>query len=591
MAYLKEILYLLGDKRRALPWLIGLFLASSMLDLLGLGLIAPYILLILEPSSFYDSYIGEVYGMIFSSVSENKLISMMSLVLLGVFIFKAVSAIYINRVIIIFGLNLQAELKSLLMRAYSNLDYTEFLNRNSSEYIQAIINFTAQFTGRVLQSLLRMTSEGISGVVIVILLAVTNGPALGLLLILLGGVVFVYDRIFKHRVKEYGQQSNIQHTRTVKGLQEAIEGFKEIRILGKEEYFRNIVVESANQYSLYNIKSQVITTAPRYLLELILILFIVLLVIGTMLAGLEKETLLPTLSLFGIAAMRLVPSANTIVNGLSQMRFGRNATSNLYKELKKIEHDQNPLITTNIEQQSHEIFQTLELNQICYQYPGMSKNSLDNLTLIINKGESIGLIGASGSGKTTLVNTMLGLLKPHAGNILFNNNPISNKLTEWRANVAYIPQNILILDSTLRCNVALGIAENEIDDQKLHDALQQARLTDLAGQLPEGVETLLGEHGIRLSGGQRQRVALARAFYHDRNVLVMDEATSALDNETEQEIIEEIKRLKGRKTTIVIAHRLTTVQHCDRIYRLENGMIIEQGTYESVITRQSNVVN
>ena len=215
--------------------------------------------------------------------------------------------------------------------------------------------------------------------------------------------------------------------------------------------------------------------------------------------------------------------------------------------------------------------------------------ALKQVTLNIRAGESIGLIGPSGSGKTTMVDVLLGLLEPQKGEIYYNGKDLIESLDEWRAQVAYLPQQVFIIDNSLRNNIALGMEDEEIDDVQLHEAIRQARLTELVEQLPDGVETILGERGIRLSGGQRQRVALARAFYHGRSVLVMDEATSALDNETEQEIVEEIRHFKGKKTMIVIAHRLTTVQHCDRIYRLENGEITETGSPDQVLNNKKAV--
>ena len=205
-----------------------------------------------------------------------------------------------------------------------------------------------------------------------------------------------------------------------------------------------------------------------------------------------------------------------------------------------------------------------------------------NLSIDLHAGESIGLIGTSGSGKTTIVDILLGLLAPTGGSVIYNGDPLQNNLPSWRSQVAYIPQNIFLLDDTLRANIAIGLKE-DIDEKKVEKAIKQAQLNDLLQQLPKGLDTVLGERGLRLSGGQRQRVALARAFYFDRDVLIMDEATSALDNETEKEIIEEIRRLKGKKTMIVIAHRLTTVKHCDCIYRLENGKVVDKGTYSEVV--------
>ena len=212
--------------------------------------------------------------------------------------------------------------------------------------------------------------------------------------------------------------------------------------------------------------------------------------------------------------------------------------------------------------------------------------ALQDITLQIRSGESVGLVGPSGAGKTTLVDVLLGLLEPQAGSITFNGLSLQEGLLEWHSQAAYLPQQVFLIDNTLKRNVALGMQDDMIDETRIHQAINQAMLSELLEQLPYGIETILGERGIRLSGGQRQRVALARAFYHRRSVLVMDEATSALDDSTEKEIVEEIKRLKGQKTMIVIAHRLSTVQHCDRIYRLEQGKIVEEGSPQQVLKRE-----
>ena len=326
-----------------------------------------------------------------------------------------------------------------------------------------------------------------------------------------------------------------------------------------------------------------IVTAPRYLLEVVLIVFVVSLVLVTVWSGLKVDTIIPTLSLFGVAAIRLLPSANLFISGLSRIRFGSHAVKCLVQDLKKANEQ---LIVKKINRRNsfnHKTFESLKLQNVSFTYPDANFNSLNNISMNIKKGESIGIIGSSGSGKTTLIDTMLGLLEPQHGEILFNKTALQDDLYNWRANVAYLPQQVLLIDDTLRSNVAFGVLKNEIDEKQLNLAIQQARLLDLVNQLPEGVNTILGERGVRLSGGQRQRVALARAFYHDRNILIMDESTSALDNETEKEIVNEIKQLKGLKTLIVIAHRLSTVAHCDRLYCLENGSIIKEGSPEKVL--------
>ena len=285
--------------------------------------------------------------------------------------------------------------------------------------------------------------------------------------------------------------------------------------------------------------------------------------------------------MFSIAAIRLFPSANQIVSGISHIRFGRPIVELLYKDLKNL--DQNNFDYEKNTKNENPLFESIELKDISFSYPSRDFKVINNISLKINKGDSVGIIGPSGSGKTTLLDILLGLIKVNSGEILLNGKDLDKSLDEWKSHVAYIPQNIFIIDDTVTRNIALGIPDNLVDTTKLNNSINQSKLSELINQMPEGLNTLLGEAGIQLSGGQRQRVALARAFYHNRDILVMDEATSALDSETEAEIVNEIKNLKGNKTLIVIAHRLSTIKYCDYIYRVNEGRIVGQGDYKTVV--------
>jgi ABC-type bacteriocin/lantibiotic exporter with double-glycine peptidase domain len=258
----------------------------------------------------------------------------------------------------------------------------------------------------------------------------------------------------------------------------------------------------------------------------------------------------------------------------------------LYNDLRKKQKfnikNQLEILNTTIPKSK---FESIELKKVSFSYNLEHSKDINNITLKIKKGDSIGIIGQSGSGKTTLVDILLGLIDVDEGSVLYNNANLKECLHSWRSNVAYIPQNIFIIDDTLRRNIALGVPDDKVSDIKLQGAIQKAQLSELCGNIPNGLDAILGEGGICLSGGQRQRIALARAFYHDRSILVMDEATSALDADTEDEISNEIKNLKqeGDKTIIIIAHRLSTIKHCDYFYKIERGSIVSQGSYDTVV--------
>ncbi len=571
--YLKRILYLLGGSRKKIPIMLIIFLMSSFLDLVGIGMIAPYIALILDPNAMDGilAIVGEVVGL---PKERESLLIATSLILLAVFLLKTLSVIWINKLIIDFSQDQEVRLRSSLMRSYQLLPYVEYLRRNSSEYILSIHILTQKFSNQILLPLLRTLSDGMVAIFILGLLAWQNVSALVLLVTLLGMIIIVYDKLFRYKVNLYGKRANELATRMVQGIHEGIEGLKEIRILGREKYFINKVVNNAKMFAFYNKKSQILSIAPRYLLEFTMIAFIVLLVISTLLLGMDIRELVPTLGVFGVAALRLIPASNSISTSLILLRYGLDSVNRLYSDLSEIKQFKLNDSNSSFEETDHDFFQKLLVDNITFSYPNAKQKVLKKISLEIKAGESIGIMGISGSGKTTLIDILLGLLNVQSGRINYNGKPLNLMLNKWQSQIAYLPQQVFLIDDTLQRNVALGIDDHKINKEQLYKALKQSQLIELTEQLPQGVDTVLGERGIRLSGGQRQRIALARAFYHERDILIMDEATSALDNETEREIVREIEQLKGDKTMIVISHRLTTLQHCDRIYELKDGKII-----------------
>jgi len=325
-----------------------------------------------------------------------------------------------------------------------------------------------------------------------------------------------------------------------------------------------------------------VTLAPRFVIELAIVLFVVILVVVTFLQSTSLEASYPLIGMFGVAALRLAPGITMVLSNVSVLRNQQHGVSVIAEDLSSVAC-QNLDFGVSVQPSEREQFSSLKLDRVTFAYDQESDSVLKEVVLSIEAGECVGLIGASGSGKTTLVDVMLGLLEPQEGEILFNGRPLPLALNAWQSNIAYLPQEVFLISGTIRENIALGCEPHEIDENLIQQSLRQAQLNELVGLLPHGVNTHIGERGVRLSGGQRQRVALARALYHKRGILVLDEATSALDDDTEREIVKEIQELKGEKTMIVIAHRLTTLRHCDRIYRLDKGRIVESGPYEEVV--------
>jgi ATP-binding cassette, subfamily B, bacterial PglK len=574
--YLKEIFELMGKDRKKLPWLLTLFFVTSFLDVLGIGLIAPYVSLVVQPELALDFFAKYPLWLDLPKDVSSMLI-IMSGVLLGVFIVKTVSAIWINYKILQFTAALRIRLSTRLMESYQNLPYVEYLRRNSSEYIHTTQNLVADYANGAIQTGLGMVSNGIVAIAILLMLAYTDLMAFLLLCGLLSLFLFYYDRLFRKKIRLLGVNSNLASIKMVKGIHEGLDGLKEIRVLGNEEHFLNQVKEGITDASNFNMQSTVIGLIPRYLIELILIMFVVLLVSSSLIMGKNLQQLLPTLAIFGLASVRLLPIANILSNGLIKFRYNRDGVSRLFKDV--ISLDDVLTIQKDLPQNrnSEKSFKELSLESISFIYPNAKHNALLNISLKIKRGDSIGIIGESGSGKTTLIDAILGMLKPNSGEIYFNGSPLNKEMYNWHRQVAYLPQEIFLVDDKLKNNVALGVDEKDIDVKLLNDSLERASLSELINQLPDGIDTVLGERGVRLSGGQRQRISLARAFYHKRDILVLDESTSALDHETEKEIVDEIKRLKGDVTMIVIAHRFSTIENCDVIYRIKNGEIVDSG--------------
>lgn len=579
--YLCEILDLLGNEKRKLPRLFALFLSSSVLDIIGLSLIGPYVSLLSNPDANVG-FIDKIASWLGFDFKEIDFLLVGGLFLVGIFMVKAVLVIVINFSIIRFSQNQMVQLRSSLMLKYQNLDYSKYLCRNSSEYINSLGSLVGRFGSGVVLSSLKTLSESTVAVILLFFLAVQNLPAM-VLLILIGGVIlFIYDRMFRPKIRIFGKNYTDASRSMIQGVQEAIDGLKEIRILGKTNFFHSKVLNCSKVFAENYSRSQILIFSPRYILESLLICFVVLLVLGNRWLGYEAEEIIPTLAVFGLASLRLMPCAQGISSSLLQLQFNREAVSVLHSDwvsTNKFDVSQ----SNNLSRQNFsEPFRELSLNSISFSYPNAKYKALSSLNLSIKEGESIGIIGCSGSGKTTLLDLLLGLLVPQEGKILYNGESLVDSLEEWRSKIAYLPQEVFLVDDTLRRNVALGVPDSDINDEKFTESLKKAQLEELLRDLPRGADTMLGEKGTRLSGGQRQRIALARAFYHERSILVMDESTSALDADTEKEIVEEIGRLKGNLTIIVIAHRETTLKHCDRIYEMSKGHIIGDYNYHEI---------
>ena len=578
--YFQELLYLVGKDKRKLPFFFLLFLFSSLLDVVGLGLIVSYIQLIVSPENINEGYIYDIQEFFGVHQPTNEILTTLGASLLLVFLIKAVFGIYVENKLIIFGELQRSLLQSKLMWAYQHISFLDFLSKNTSYYIN-LINTSTYFHGTAVRTALKLLSNSIITIAVLIMLMLTS-PIVSLLMILfLGTLVGSYSYFLKNRIVESSQLNQKYSENMIKAINEGMHGYKEIRILGKETFFHDKVKENSNNVARVQGNYQTLIMVPRYLLEFIIITALVISVLVSIKFGSDLQLLAPTIALFGVAAIRLLPMMNFYSEGINRLRYSRYYVSLLYNDVSKLKRYK--AIKEKESTENSDLFMHITLKNTSFIYLGTQHHAIDDISMTIKAGEAIGIIGASGSGKTTLINTILGLIEPQSGNILYNNLPLNNNIQKWHKHVAYLPQDSFITDDSVRHNVALGIEDSKIDDSHVYQSLRKASLDDLIEQLPDDINTILGENGMRLSGGQRQRIVLARAFYHNRDVLIMDESTSALDNATEREVVNEIQKLKGSITLIVIAHRMSTIEHCDRIYLLENGKIIDQGNYKHIV--------
>jgi len=580
-SYFAKLKFILGADARHIPGIAMLYVVQGILDFLGASLIAPLIYVIASPKAIMK--VMHYLPFLPPDFSYRTAILSFCGLLVGIFAARGISSYIVQRAVFTYLARERERLQIRMLQAYQSMPYEFHLTNNPNHMIAVIYSHVSNVCEMAIGAALRVLGDSIVFTALLAVLLVTDVTAVLVLGPVLLSVIFLFRAWMTEKVREAGHQSGLALSRLLTSIQNSLNGIKEIRILGVEENFVAAARRNVKQYADAFIAYSCISVIPRFFIEFLVISSVAVLAIFYTLRGDSGEQVMATLGVFAIVGLRIMPSVQNILFSLNNITFSRPSVDLLYNDLKGLGSKTRATSALRVAAGAEQAFEKLVLKDVSYRYPNSDRLALERINLAIRNGQSIGVVGPSGSGKSTLIDVIIGLLKPSAGEILCNGKPIQDPSSGWRELVAYIPQMLFLVDDTVRRNVALGVPDAEIDDDRMHMALRQARIDDMVASLPDGLNTMLGDRGLRISGGQRQRVALARTFYFGRQVLVLDEATSALDQEVEKEIVEEIHRLKGTKTLIVIAHRLSTVRECDVLIRIEQGRIVATGSFEQVV--------
>lgn len=561
------------DKRKIAILLVAVVI-GSFLELLGVTIFMPFINIISNPQTIQRTWYLKLFydGLHFSS-TKNFMIAL-SCAIIAIYLIKNIYLIVEKNCIYKFSYSTQMRLSTRLLETYMKEPYTFHLNKNIASLQRTIQEDTGRFMQVVLYFMELATELVVCLTLGIYLLFVSKSITIIVvsLLVVFVGTFLACTRRYSNQL---GRDNQAYQGKIYQWMNQALGGIKEIKILERDSFF-------IDEYQKYYAKfarglrlSRTISILPKYLVEAVAITGLLIAIIVKMTFG-EADLVyyIPQLTVFAVAAFRLMPSVGRINEYATNMLYAFPSVDLIYKDLVEIED--------YVEKQDHEVAEkwnlknAIEVKDVTYYYPDTEEPVIDGASLTIQKGKTVAFIGASGAGKTTMVDIILGLLVPQKGVVMADEINVHEKPKTFHAQIGYIPQVIYLSDDTIRNNIAFGIKEAQIDEAAVQAAVEKAQLTEFINSLPHGLDTIVGDRGVRLSGGQRQRIGIARALYHDPEILVLDEATSALDNETESAVMEAIDHLQGLKTMIIIAHRLTTIRNADKIYEVGEGKVRER---------------
>ena len=582
---LKQVYCLLNRKQRCkCLLLLGLFLITATLETLGVSVILPFILAMLSPDSLREQRVVQVIANCIDISDDSRLLLYTALLIILVYILKNGIIIAANYAQASVRNGIEKDMSMLTLNSYMKKEYPFFLNVNSSEIIQVVHQDTISIA-EIIDAFSGLTAEILTCILLALFLVILNPlMAVGLMGVAVGSALFIILK-FKKNISECGDMSRANYMQRYQYLCQMVHGIKEITVTQRKKSFVEQYEEVAERARYFNTVYKTIAKMPSRIIETTFIGGLLILVCFCTSGKGNTIQLVTELGTMAVAAVRLLPSASSITTYMNTLVYQRPALEAAYEAimssgmLSEVEEVADNYVSEN--KYTNITFEDeIRIDKISWKYSADGKEILSDLDLAINKGESIAFIGESGAGKTTLADIILGLLKPQKGSVTVDGTDIYEMPKRWAQIIGYVPQSVYMIDDSIRRNIAFGIKDADIDDEKIWSALTQAKLDEFVRKLPKGLDTMMGERGVKVSGGQRQRIAIARALYSNPEVLVLDEATSALDTETETAVMESIEALQGKKTLIIVAHRLSTIRNCDSIYEIKNGVAIKRAREE-----------
>lgn len=576
----EQLLQILNKKqKRQGVLLFFLLIGVSLLEMLGVSVIIPFIMAMLEPEAIMQNEYVQLIVKILHIQSEKQLIYLIAGLIVFVYILKNSMILLANYYQTNYRNTLEKDLSVQMLSAYMKRPYTFFLDINSAEVMRGV---TGDISGiaTILDSFSGFLAEAMTCVFIGAFVVYLNPFIAFYLLIIAAMTALIIVLVFKKKISVCGMETRNAFAERYQHAYQAVNGIKEITVMHRRDAFVKKYEEASEKARKYNNTYLFINKMPNRVVETVFLGSLVILVCISMNDAKSQADFISVLGALAVAAVRILPSISNIAGYVNGLVYNRPALENAYTNIMEAKRynderkEENEEIEKIDVERDFTLQSKLSIEHIFWKYKENLPYVLENLSLEINKGEAVAFIGGSGAGKTTLADVVLGLLKPEKGNILVDGRDVFAMRSQWSRMVGYVPQSVFLIDDTIRNNIAFGIPAEEQDEAKIWYALEQAQLKTVIERLENGLDTIVGERGIKFSGGQRQRIAIARALYYNPDVLILDEATSALDTETETAVMESIEALHGKKTLIIVAHRLSTIRKCDKIYEVKNGKIV-----------------